>query len=52
MYRNMKNRTYDKPTTQVVKLQYTGMLMTSVLNANRSGYGTASAKDGTDLEWD
>ena len=37
----MKTKVYQKPTMKVVKLQHTQMLMTSGVNAMRSGYGTA-----------
>ena len=35
-------KTYEKPTTTVVVMQHTQMLMTSGTEANRSGYGTAN----------
>ena len=37
----MKTKVYQKPTMKVVQLQHTQMLMTSGVNAMRSGYGTA-----------
>jgi len=36
----MKKRTYEKPTTKVVQLQQTGMLMTSNGNAGVQDYTT------------
>ena len=51
-------KTYEKPTTTVVVMQHTQMLMTSGTEANRSGYGTANdgvidelASDGS-WEWE
>ncbi len=35
-------KTYEKPTTTVVVMQHTQMLMTSGTEANRSSYGTAN----------
>ena len=53
----MKTKDYMKPTTLVVKLQFTGMLMASgVPEASRNSYGSAnsgvdnSEKDG-DGNW-
>ena len=43
-------KTYEKPTTTVVVMQHTQMLMTSGTEANRSGYGTAN--DGVTDELD
>ena len=50
-------KTYEKPTTTVVVMQHTQMLMTSGTEANRSSYGTANdgvtdelASDGS-WEW-
>ena len=40
----MKAKDYMKPTTKVVKLQHTGMLMQSGAKAVRSSYGTASGE--------
>ena len=51
-------KTYEKPTTTVVVMQHTQLLMTSGTEANRSGYGTANdgvtdelASDGS-WEWE
>lgn len=44
----MKRTTYTKPTTEVVKLQHTQMLMTSgdsSVGVERSSYGTAITGD-------
>lgn len=41
----MNRKNYLKPTAKVVKLQHTGMLMTSGSNgvsASRKGYGSAN----------
>ena len=35
-------KTYEKPTTTVVVMQHTQLLMVSGTEANRSGYGTAN----------
>ena len=35
-------KTYEKPTTTVVVMQHTQMLMVSGPEANRSSYGTAN----------
>ena len=43
----MKRKDYQKPTMNVVKLQHTGMLMTSGVQSMRSGYGEAQ-----EYEWD
>lgn len=43
---------YQKPTMQVVKLRHAGMLMTSGVEAMRSGYGTASTYEGTEETWE
>jgi hypothetical protein len=41
--KEMKTRkTYEKPTTTVVVMQHTQMLMASGTEANRSSYGTAN----------
>lgn len=50
----MNKKEYKNPTTQVVGLQHTGMLMTSGsgMDATRSGYGTASTGDNTEQTWD
>lgn len=41
--KEMKTRkTYEKPTTTVVVMQHTQLLMTSGTEANRSSYGTAN----------
>ena len=37
----MKRKDYMKPAMRVVKIQHTGMLMTSGFGANRNGYGDA-----------
>ena len=42
----MKRKDYEKPAMRVVKIQHTGMLMTSGLDAGRTNYGTAN--DGVD----
>ena len=51
-------KTYEKPTTTVVVMQHTQMLMVSGTEANRSSYGTANdgvidelASDGS-WEWE
>ena len=41
-------KTNEKPTTTVVVMQHTQMLMTSGTEANRSGYGTANDGVNTD----
>ena len=52
----MKKKEYQKPAMRVVKIQHTGMLMTSGFGAGRTNYGTA--KDGvtsdinSDGEWE
>ena len=38
----MKRKDYTAPTTTVVVMQHTQMLMVSGTEANRSGYGTAN----------
>jgi len=48
----INKKEYKNPTTQVVGLQHTGMLMTSGIDATRSGYGTASTGDNTEQTWD
>ena len=35
-------KTYEKPTTTVVVMQHTQLLVASGTEANRSGYGTAN----------
>ena len=51
----MKKKEYLKPAMRVVKIQHTGMLMTSGLDAGRTNYGTANEgiTDGinSDGEW-
>jgi hypothetical protein len=54
----MKRKDYTAPTTTVVVMQHTQMLMTSGTEANRSSYGTANdgvtdelASDGS-WEWE
>ena len=42
----MKKKEYLKPAMRVVKIQHTGMLMTSGFGAGRGDYGTAN--DGVD----
>ena len=42
----MKKKEYQKPAMRVVKIQHTGMLMTSGFGAGRTNYGTAN--DGLD----
>ena len=42
----MKKKEYLKPAMRVVKIQHTGMLMTSGFGAGRRSYGTAN--DGVD----
>ena len=42
----MKRKDYEKPAMRVVKIQHTGMLMTSGLDAGRTNYGLAN--DGVD----
>ena len=51
-------KTYEKPTTKVVVMQHTQLLMASGTEANRSSYGTANdgvtdelASDGS-WEWE
>ena len=52
----MKKKEYLKPAMRVVKIQHTGMLMTSGFGAGRTNYGTAN--DGvtrdinSDGEWE
>lgn len=47
--KEMKTRkTYEKPTTTVVVMQHTQMLMVSGPEANRSSYGTANEGVDTD----
>ena len=52
----MNKKEYQKPAMRVVKIQHTGMLMTSGFGASRSSYG--SANDGvtseinSDGEWE
>ena len=41
-------KTYEKPTTTVVVMQHTQMLMTSGTEADRSSYGTANYGVDTD----
>ena len=44
----MKQKEYQKPTMRVVKLQHTGMLMTSAqqgVKSERRGYGAATEDD-------
>ena len=38
----MKKKEYQKPAMRVVKIQHTGMLMTSGFGASRTNYGTAN----------
>ena len=38
----MKRKDYEKPAMRVVKIQHSGMLMTSGLGAGRTNYGTAN----------
>ena len=38
----MKKKEYLKPAMRVVKIQHTGMLMTSGFGASRSSYGLAN----------
>jgi uncharacterized protein YgiB involved in biofilm formation len=54
----MKRKDYTAPTTTVVVMQHTQMLMTSGTEANRNGYGTVNygvtdelASDGS-WEWE
>ena len=44
----MKRKDYTAPTTTVVVMQNTQMLMASGTEANRSGYGTANDGVGSD----
>ena len=46
IYIKMKKKEYQKPAMRVVKIQHTGMLMTSGFGAGRGDYGTAN--DGVD----
>ena len=52
----MKKKEYQKPAMRVVKIQHTGMLMTSGFGAGRTNYGTANdgITDGinSDGEWE
>ena len=52
----MKKKEYLKPAMRVVKIQHTGMLMTSGLDAGRTNYGLANdgITDGinSDGEWE
>ena len=49
----MKRKDYTAPTTTVVVMQHTQMLMTSGTEANRSGYGTANyGVDSDELDGD
>ena len=43
----MKRKDYEKPAMRVVKIQHTGMLMTSGFGAGRTNYGVAN--DGLDV---
>ena len=55
----MKRKDYEKPAMQVVKIQHTGMLMTSVqgVTSKRGNYGKAnedvdeSELDGEEWVW-
>ena len=38
----MKKKEYLKPAMRVVKIQHTGMLMTSGFGVSRTNYGTAN----------
>ena len=42
----MKRKSYEKPTMKVVKLQHTGMLMTSGTKSSRNVYDET-----TEQEW-
>ena len=42
----MKRKDYEKPTTQIVQLQHTGMLMASGTESERQDYG-----NGGEQEW-
>ena len=48
----MNKKDYLRPTMKVVQLRHAGMLMTSGVEATRSGYGTASTNDGTEETWE
>lgn len=50
----MKTReTYEKPTTMVVVMQHTQLLVASGTETNRSGYGTANyGVDSDELDGD
>ena len=52
----MKKKEYLKPAMRVVKIQHTGMLMTSGFGASRTNYGKANEgiTDGinSDGEWE
>ena len=49
----MRKKLYEKPTINIVKLQQqTQLLQASGVEANRSGYGTASTGDGTEQTWE
>ena len=41
----MKRKDYEKPAMRVVKIQHTGMLMTSGFGAGRDDYGDAIIED-------
>jgi len=38
----MKKKEYQKPAMRVVKIQHTGMLMTSGFGVSRTNYGVAN----------
>ena len=48
----MKKKDYQKPTMQVVKLQHQTHLLYTSMQGMRNSYGTASAQDDTEQEWD
>ena len=48
----MKKKEYLKPAMRVVKIQHTGMLMTSGLDAGRTNYGTANDGVTSDINSD
>ena len=48
----MKRKDYEKPAMRVVKIQHTGMLMTSGFGASRSSYGLANDGVTSDINSD
>ena len=48
----MKKKEYQKPAMRVVKIQHTGMLMTSGFGASRTNYGKANDGVTSDINSD